>query len=252
MRWRWGFVLALWAAAGGASAQTVAAVPDSGGADTAQQLSNPLASIISVPFQNNIDFGGRTSGTNYLLNVQPVVPIKLTSNLTLIARTILPIRDSGGDFGLGDASESLFLSPRSGHGFTYGFGPIILLQTATDHALGSHQLGLGPTAVVVQKVGPVLFGVLANHVWSVSGTPQDKEKLDATFIQPFVSYTFPTKTTIALNTESTDDWTARQWTVSVNIFINQLVTIDGQQIQFGVGPVTSPWGHPAPKGGGFG
>jgi hypothetical protein len=112
MRWRSGFVLVVWAAAGGASAQTVAAVPDSGAADTAQQLSNPLASIISVPFQNNIDFGGRTSGTNYLLNVQPVVPIKLTSNLTLIARTILPIRDSGGDFGLGDASESLFLSPR--------------------------------------------------------------------------------------------------------------------------------------------
>jgi hypothetical protein len=88
MRWRSGFVLALWAAGGGASAKTVAAVPDSDGADTARQLSNPLASIISVPFRDNIDFGGRTSDTNCLLNVQPVVPIRLTSNLTLIARTM--------------------------------------------------------------------------------------------------------------------------------------------------------------------
>src|SRR5215467_7232428 len=57
-------------------------------ADIAKKLNNPVANLISVPFQNNFDFGGgpKDNGFQYKLNFQPVVPISLTTNWNVIAR----------------------------------------------------------------------------------------------------------------------------------------------------------------------
>ncbi len=58
----------------------------------ADKLSNPVASMISVPFQNNTDWGiGAYNGSKNTLNFQPVIPFKLSANLNLITRLILPI-----------------------------------------------------------------------------------------------------------------------------------------------------------------
>ena len=54
-------------------------------ADINKQLSNPLASLISVPFQLNQDTGfGTSDGERTTLNIQPVIPSALTPNLDLI------------------------------------------------------------------------------------------------------------------------------------------------------------------------
>lgn len=88
-------------------------------ADLAKQLSNPVASLVSVPFQFNYDLGfGPDDGQRATLNIQPVIPITLNEDWNLISRTILPIiwqndiaGPSGEQFGLGDTVQSLFLSP---------------------------------------------------------------------------------------------------------------------------------------------
>ncbi|HSO46919.1 MAG TPA: transporter, partial [Rhizobiaceae bacterium] len=48
-------------------------------AELAKQLSNPVASLISVPFQGNYDtgIGPLEDGSRFYVNVQPVIPISL-------------------------------------------------------------------------------------------------------------------------------------------------------------------------------
>jgi len=74
---------------------------------------------------------------------------------------------------------------------------------------------------------------LANHIWSTGGS--GKYDVNATFLQPFLSYTTKTQTTFGLNTESSYDWEAEQWTVPINLSVSQLVKISGQPIQFQLG-----------------
>src|ERR1700722_9270884 len=61
-------------------------------ADQAKQSQNPIANLISVPFQNNMNLNaGPERETLIVLNIQPVVPISIGSDWNLITRTILPV-----------------------------------------------------------------------------------------------------------------------------------------------------------------
>lgn len=227
-----------------------------GGSDVelAKKLSNPVADLISIPFQFNYDegYGPKDAGI-WRLNVQPVIPIRLNEDWNLITRTIVPViyQDSLADgmdheFGLGDVVQSFFFSPRQPmNGWIMGFGPVFNWPTATDELLGSEKWGAGPTGLILKQEHGWTYGILANHIWSFAGD-DDRADLNVTFLQPFLAYTFPTATTITLNTESTYNWDSEDWTVPINLMANQMVRIGKLPVQFGVG---GRWYAESPDGG---
>lgn len=128
--------------------------PKAGG-DLANKIQNPIANLISVPFQNNTDFGiGPYDRTRNTLNIQPVIPLTLNENLNLITRTIIPIMSqpvgqSDNEFGLGDISLSMFLTPANPGKLIYGGGLALGLPTATDQYLGSGKWTVGPAIALL-------------------------------------------------------------------------------------------------------
>ena len=214
-------------------------------ADLAKKLSNPVAALISVPLQLNYDekIGPTESGKRWLLNVQPVVPITLNEEWNVISRTILPIvsqKDivpgAGTQSGIGDIVQSLFFSPKAptADGWILGAGPVLLLPTGSDDLLSAKKWGLGPTAVLLKQDHGWTYGALANHIWSVAGDSA-RPDISTTFLQPFLAYTTPTAWTYAVNTESTYDWNAKQWSVPLNLNISKVTKIDSQLISVGGG-----------------
>jgi hypothetical protein len=226
-------------------------------AKLAQQLANPVASLISVPMQYNYDdkYGVTDEGSKHLINVQPVIPFSISDSYNVISRTILPVVAhsesvfGGGETGgLGDTLQSFFFSPKepTAGGLIWGAGPAFLLPTATDKLLGAEKWGLGPTAVGLRQHGAWTYGGLINHLWSIAGD-NSRGDVNASFMQPFVSYITTTKTTFTLNSESTYDWRDSNWSVPVNLMVSQLFKIGDQPMQLGVGPrywVEAPEGGP--------
>jgi hypothetical protein len=244
-----------------APSQAVAGTPSGGAsaesqqAELAKKLSNPIASLISVPFQNNFDFGlgPNDNGFRYTLNFQPLIPVALSPNWNLISRTIVPIMYQSdvvpgtSQSGLGDIVQSFFFSPNKTKPFIWGFGPVLLLPTATNDLLGGKKFGLGPTLVALKQKQGWTYGSLINHIWSVAGDDV-RPDANATFLQPFVSYTTKTAWTVSLNTESTYDWTAQKWAVPINFSVSKLMRFGKQPVSIAAGPkcwATSPSGGPS-------
>jgi hypothetical protein len=211
--------------------------------DLAKKLANPISDLISVPIQSNYDFGiGAGDGTKWTTNIQPVIPFGISEDWNIISRTILPVIDQEGiapagssldEFGLGDTVQSFFFSPKQSSPI-WGVGPVFLIPTATDSLLGTEKWGIGPTAVVLKQEGPWTYGALANHLWDFAGD-DSRDPVNATFLQPFVAYITPTKTTFTLNTETTYDWQNDQWIVPINFIVSQLLKIGDQPVQAFVG-----------------
>ncbi|QJE98814.1 transporter [Luteolibacter luteus] len=208
-------------------------------AELAKKLSNPVSDLISVPLQGNLDFGlGPGGGTKFTLNIQPVVPISLNDDWNVISRTILPVIDQQGisfggaddEFGLGDITQSFFFSPKKSEPFIWGIGPAFLIPTATDSSLGLEKWGAGPTLVILKQQHGWTYGALANHLWDFAGD-DDRAAVNATFIQPFLSYTNSHATSFTLNLESTYDWQREQWNVPANFLVSQMVKVGGHPMQ---------------------
>lgn len=211
----------------------------------AKKLSNPVASLVSVPFQYNYDhdIGPVQGGTQNYVKFQPVIPISLNSDWNLILRSITPIMDqneifpgAGHQFGLNDTTTSFFFSPKQplGGWLIWGAGPVVYLPTGTDKLLSAEKWGVGPTAVALTQSGPWTIGILANHIWSVGGD-SGLPDINSTYLQPFVSYTTKDAWTFTLNTESTYNWTNDEWSVPINVQVTKLFKIGDQPISMGPG-----------------
>jgi len=233
-------------------------------AELAKKLSNPIASLISVPFKYSWDTGigtktsdpkSRDDATQETLILQPVIPFELNADTNLITRTIIPyvraeskVVGGGTESGLGDITQSFFISPKAptDSGWIWGAGPVFFYPSASNDKVGAEKWGIGPTAVLLKQDKGVTYGLLANHIWSVAGNDA-RADISATFLQPFLSYTTKTFTTFGINTESTYDWKADKWTVPINLTAQQMLKIAKQPVAFALGYrnyVSKPEGGP--------
>lgn len=231
--------IAFWLIAG----PSAALAQDSDAADLAKKLSNPISSLISVPYQFNYDEGLGTTGTGSrtIVNFQPVVPFSISENWNVISRTIIPfisqkdVVPGTSQSGIGDVIQNFFFSPKAptAGGLIWGVGPVFLLPTGST-GLSANQFAAGVTGVVLKQTGPWTIGALANQLWSVGDTTGGT-KISTSFVQPFVSYNTQNRWTIALNTEATYNWLNDDAAVPVNLTATKLIKVAGRPVSIGGG-----------------
>jgi len=212
----------------------------------AKKLQNPIADLISVPFQSNTNFNyGPRRGTQEILNIQPVVPFHLNESWNVITRTILPLIWQPSiqpartvPFGTGPVVFSAFFSPAVPvDGWVWGVGPVVQVPTVSSVTLGSTVWGGGPTAVAVRTAGPWVYGALVNNIWSFGGTPK-VDKYNNFTTQPFLNYNFGHGFYIGTSPIITANWLARgdhAWTVPVGGQVGQIVKLGRLPINLSLG-----------------
>jgi hypothetical protein len=219
--------------------------------ELAKQTQNPVANLITVPFQGNWDVGiSDREAVSTTLNIQPVAPFSLTKSWNVILRVIMPLTSHPTDEGLrvngmSDTVATAFLAPsRSGH-VIWGAGPVLLLPTATSNTLGSEQVGVGPSIVALVQPGKWTTGILWNQVWSVDGAV-DRADVNRGFFQPFANYNLPDGLAVGAQMEATANWDDDEvWTSSLVLTLSKVTVLGKRPVNFviGAGPmVASPEG----------
>jgi hypothetical protein len=205
--------------------------------DLARAAQNPIASLISLPFQNNTNFDvGPQEKTQNIMNIQPVWPFDLNDDWNLITRTIIPVisqpaftPDQDREFGLGDTVFTAFFSPKDSGEWIWGVGPALLLPTSTDDRLGAGEWGAGPSAVVLTIRGPWVVGSLFSNVWSFTGD----EQVNLFTWQYFVNYNLDDGWYLTSAPVITADWEADSddtWTVPFGGGVGKIFKIGNQPL----------------------
>ena len=209
-------------------------------ADLAQAAQNPVANMISLPLQNNTNFGvGPGDDVQNVLNIQPVIPVKLSENWNLITRTIAPLiyqpelgPGSDSEFGLGDINATLFLSPAKAGKIIWGAGPAFSFPTASDKVLGSEKWSAGPSVVALKIQGPWVVGCLASNLWSFAGD-DDRQDVNQFLFQYFINYNLPEGWYVSSAPIITANWEAdsdNTWTVPFGGGVGKIFRIGKQPL----------------------
>ncbi|HTQ00563.1 MAG TPA: neuromedin U [Casimicrobiaceae bacterium] len=195
--------------------------------ELAKLAQNPVGNLISLPFQNNTNLNfGPEKGTQNILNIQPVIPISVSSEWNIITRTILPViwnpslgPDIPSKDGIGDTVFTAFLSPANPGHLIWGLGPVVQLPTNSNSELGNKNWGLGPSVVVLhlEHDDPWVYGVLVNNIWSLTSN-KDGGAYSNGLIQPFINYNFKEGFYLTSSPILTVDWKAdssQRWLVPI-------------------------------------
>ncbi len=220
--------------------------------DLAKQAQNPVANLISLPFQNNTNMGIGTDEDEVqnVLNIQPVIPLSLNDDWNVITRTIVPLitqpdtytLGDGSVTGLGDITFTAFLSPADSRTFTWGVGPILLFPSATDgplggtseyggESLGSDKWGAGLSAVGLMMPGNWVLGSLFSNVWSFAGSGE--RDINLFTWQYFINYNLPKGWYLTSAPIITANWEAdsdNAWTIPFGGGVGKLFSIGAQPI----------------------
>jgi hypothetical protein len=222
---------------------------------------NPVASLISVPVQNNNNFGINPGYRNQdVLNIQPVIPIGISKDWNLLVRWIAPIvyqpipnqpsAPETGVYGLGDMVPTFFISPKKPGKLIWGAGPVFQFPTATSNYLGQGKLGIGPSVVVLTQPGHWTLGVLANNIWSVAGSGS-RPDVNQFLLQYFINYNLKKGWFITWQPTLTANWEApsgSQWVVPFGGGVGRIMKLGCQPVSLTAqfyGNAVYPVGTPA-------
>lgn len=222
---------------------------------------NPVASLISVPVQNNTNFGVNPGyRTQDVLNIQPVIPIGISKDWNLLVRWIAPIiyqpvpnqpgAPETGEYGLGDMLPTFFISPKKPGKLIWGAGPVFQLPTATNTFLGQGKLGIGPSVVLLTQPGHWTLGVLVNNVWSVAGSGS-RPDVNQFLLQYFINYNLNKGWFLTWQPTLTANWEATNgntWTVPYGGGVGRIMKLGFQPVSLTAqfyGNAVHPQGTPA-------
>ena len=224
--------------------------------ELAKKSQNPVANMISVPFENNLHFDvGPTDKLANVLTAKPVVPVQL-GKFNLINRFIVPViwlegQDSvsagrGGEdfgfgevfpgtsseFGLGNITYQGFFSPADPGAVIWGVGPALILPTNTDDSLGADVWSAGISTLVLAMPGKWVVGALAQNTWSFAKRGGEPDQNSFLF-QPIVNYNLEDGWYLSSVPVITANWEADsgdKWTVPVGGGVGRLFRIGNQPI----------------------
>jgi hypothetical protein len=228
-------LLALWVLA----ASNIAAAQEQSAEELAKKAQNPIASMISVPVQSNINFDwGPEEGTFAVTNIQPVLPFKLNDDWNVVTRTILPIvtqprisPEQGRKTGTGDTLFTAFFVPADSGAWTWGVGPAIQLPTTSNSRLGADEWGVGASFVALTMPGRWVLGGLVSNVWGISEDPGND--VNVFTFQPFVNYNFDKGWYFTFAPIISANWEAssgQKWTVPLGAGFGKIFKIGSQSM----------------------
>lgn len=225
--------------------------------DLAKKSQNPVADVISLPFENNLFFDvGPSEELANVLNIKPVIPTPLGDRLNLINRFIVPViwlegqdrveRGRGGEdlgfeevfpgtsseFGLGNITYQSFFSPAEPGPLIWGIGPALIFPTNTDDKLGSDTWSGGVSAVVLGMPGKWVVGALAQQVWSFA-KHGDEVDVSSFLFQPIVNYNIANGWYLSSVPVITANWEAdsgNTWTVPLGGGVGRMMRFGNQPI----------------------
>jgi len=205
--------------------------------DLAKKTQNPVADLISLPFQYNLNFEtGPKAKTQGILNIQPVIPFNLNDDWNFIARPIIPLLNQppftdaqDREYGIGNIQFQGFFSPREKvNDWIVGLGPIFEFPTNSNDQLGVDNWSAGPAFVALKMQGPWVYGSLVTQLWSYSADDPETNKM---LIQPFLNYNMKDGWYLTSSPIITADWTAdssNQWTIPIGGGIGKVFHVGKQ------------------------
>ncbi len=214
-------------------------------ASLAKASQNPVSTLISVPFENNLTFNNGTEDSVVdTLNIKPVVPMSFGKNWNLINRVIIPavyqeerFPEEGNRFGLGDITYQGFISPKKVGKIIWGIGPQLGMPTGMDR-LTSNQWTLGPAAVVLAMPGHWVVGALVSNVWDFGGGYEPSQDIKFSSIQYFINYNMKGGWYLTTSPTITANWKADdsddKWTVPFGGGVGRVFKIGKQPVNMKV------------------
>ena len=241
----------------------------------AEALANPLSYLWILFMQNDTiwydgdlaDALGEDAKVQNTFLLNPVLSLQLTENWKAIFRPVIPINSfetvgnvdistttpgtvTGVDFeretGLGDIVLWTAFSNQYKPPYVWGFGPTVMLNTATDNQLGTGKFSAGPMGLAFSITKKWILGAVAQHWWSFAGEDDlevntssgpvrvERPDVNLTDIQPVIRYRVDVKTNIGLAPNWRYNWETDQLSLPIGIGGDTLIKIGPLPVKIGL------------------
>ena len=243
-------------------------------AKIAEALANPLSYLWLMFTQNDTkwydgDILDRLNEDTKVQNttlIQPVMSMQLTEKWKTIFRPVIPINSfetvgnvdistgtvpgvTGVDFdretGLGDIVLWTAFSNQYTPPFVWGFGPTVMVPTATEDQLGTGKWSAGPMALAVSITEKWIIGGVFQHWWSFAGDDEltintssgpatlERSDVNLTDFQYILRYRYSPLTNIGVAPNVQYNWETEELSLPVGIGFDTLVKIGKLPVKIG-------------------